>query len=189
MEAGLKGPAVFNFISHLNVDDYWQKEPSFGEDIPGFSPFLVDRCSKEESYVWYQFAYGGIDLDVEMCAHEQEGELPEWFDWQMDGAGTAFFIDPDLPCVKLHTQYGTFDSRMASYATMMGIAPYQPFLIRFDEPICGWYTTYHGDEYDFEPMWDFEKVLPISRFEALRRWEWWFAARNRTIQIAYGNST
>ena len=139
-------------------------------------PWLTDFIEKKVCYIWLRLVEDGYDLEVEACADDSGDDYPEWLDYELESMGWDF-LDGMADKWGFDNDFG----RYAQWALENGIAPFQPFRIVVWEP--RWYkSSYEYDEWDREVDWEIQKIIPISDWDAARRWEHLMMERRRFIQ-------
>lgn len=127
-------------------------------------PKLIDKFDALECSVWLALVEeGGEHLYLERVGDEEVGEMPRWLECELDVDGWDM-----LP--GLGDSYAVGFNGYARWGLKNGIAPYQPFLVWFERPRY-YRCSYEYDEWDADWTWDIKEVLPISDFDAERRWE------------------
>ena len=72
-----------------------------------------------------------------------------------------------------------FDLEWLNFALGEGIAPRQPFRVRFDQPNYHSHQTPDGTEYDVDFNWDIAWVEPLTDCSAANRWVEWLDEMHR----------
>jgi len=132
---------------------------------------------------WFEADYsGGEDLDLYMVSRPLP--LDHWFDFEAGQIG----LDGIMALERCQTPTGMgwiYSHTTLNFLLTHGIAPFQPFLVRFNEP---GYITYpatpHSDEeFDAEFSWEVVYVSKLTLEETTQRWsewdEYWQDYRNR----------
>ena len=128
-------------------------------------------------FVWFQFVSDSEDLSLE-CIGVAPFELDDMYD--------GLWIDMETQeggweCI-FRTNYYAYNSNYRSwvgFALEHGIAPHQPFRVRFDPPK---YTTDYWGECDAVFFWDIIYIDPIT--DPAQRWQNWLDELEVTAPMA-----
>jgi len=157
----------------VHAKTWWEYDQWWPETLPG--PPMMDFIGEEECYVWFCFIEEGYDLLLDRCGDDQDGDNPKWLDDELEMSGWDFFQG-----MGSNWCWDNDFGRFAQWALEMGIAPYQPFRIWFKKPHY-YRCSYEYDEWDVEWSWDVDRVIRISDWDAVRRWEHYMMERRRFI--------
>jgi len=131
----------------------WAHEPD-RTFVNAFSPGLGYS-------IWFWLEHDFDDLYVEEIG-EDASERPDWLaDWLVEN--NAKGLDLGRP------RDGS--TPVTQWAIETGIAPYQPFCVRFDE-MRTWQS--HEGDWNAEVDWEIVAIAPVSQLGLERRWERWF---------------
>ena len=150
---------------------------------PGTSVHVGD-----DSYLWFELCLDGFELYPEHIEHQVLGEPSEALAGEVDCVGWIDMWESDLPL--------STEGRYLHWALTHGVAPDQPFLLRFGEP-----TYYAGGWAGSEPIdpdvdYDVELVHvgPLHVDVGVERWrktlrkmgeaKRWHAMRKRELHLA-----
>ena len=136
-------------------------------------PYLTDVYLKDEgcAYVWFHLYQDGTGLEIEEIGEDNQGDLSPSLEYEVENLGWADMLD--FP--------SHWEPAQLTWALEDGIAPEQPFLIRFDPPdyySCGEY----GEEQDVTYEWDLVYVEPWLREKSLSVWEKFLQERDVLIE-------
>ena len=175
---------------------FWEEPPR--EHSPGW-----DRCEGAvipdlvnvffptgDAYIWFRGCHDGPDMYIEPIPDLPElGSLSGPLRQEIEHTDWAGIADHDIPFRPDHGSTWT-------WLLQNGIAPHQPFLMRFGEPEwtkCGYEEPEWDVEYDVELV----RVIPWKPESAARRWERANRERNeffawrerRTAEVAEARRT
>jgi hypothetical protein len=128
---------------------------------------LTNIYTPKAIYLWFRLLGDAPDFTLESCEHDGIGVPPKWYvnDDCFDPGAT---IDPEYHYVKYRGE--EFNLKWYTWALTYGIAPGQPFLVRFDEP--RWYKCgEYGEEWDSEQDTEIVYVVPNHLKRALKIWD------------------
>jgi hypothetical protein len=149
----------------LHNEDCYEPPPWWPEVLVNHD--LVDFIHPKEIYIWFAFVPNGGDLELERVSDDEDGLWPEWLTFEVEQAGWDF--------IDTHNKWGDRFGGNAVWALEHGIAPYQPFRVHCLEPRyyrSGGYE--YPEEWDVEWDWDVNRIIPISDWDTIRRWEYYF---------------
>ena len=162
---------------HLKSTDYYiDLDWWWPDELPG--PFRTDVYTERLVQVWLSFVEDGTDLLLEEVGQAEEGEKPEWFTEELSMGGYDF-LDMAGPWSS-RDEHGV--GRHAQWALENGIAPYQFFRVSIEPPHY-YRCSYEYDEWDVEWTTWIDKVIPITDWDAVRRWEHYMMHRRQAKNI------
>lgn len=168
------------FLDLLHNKECWlwcQLRWSEDEDM---DVFRIGESQEEAYHRWEAEHYKLLPLNTppevwEARKKERElkrGELgiPEWFYYEMEQDGLSSFLNS----YNLGYSWDDTFPEMARWGLENGIAPFQPFLLRFPMPYYSKSWTDCGYEYDVDYSWEIMRVLPWPTEKVQKQWERYF---------------
>lgn len=108
---------------------------------------------------------------MESCNSDEVGIHPHWFVNEMDHCGIADMCDTGY-------LYGGMAENV-EWAISEGIAPFQPFRVSIGIPHYYQSSYEYPNEWDVDYDWHVDQIIPISNWDASRRWEHYFMEYRR----------
>jgi len=136
----------------------------------GCVPLLTDVYVEDDCYVWWTLEHEDHDLQLQDACEGSIGLEPDWVIHEDGGYLEILDTAPEHVSVT-HDGY-TFSSNWIDWAIQNGIAPGQPFCIRFGKPNyyqCGGYE--YPSEWDVEYDWEIMYVEPWEPERVRKAWE------------------
>lgn len=139
---------------------------------------LVSVFSEDSICVWMILDSDGKDLyitnesPIQYLPHDFENKE------QIEGMDAPSNFLEDSTCANGWDDWFDFRGDFIQFAIENGIAPWQPFLIRFYKPIGYFISTDIGDEWDAEFEWDIVTVEKWQPSRIAAAWRLFFSERS-----------